>query len=176
MDFGRFSDGSSPLSLTCNEVSKMKVNRKISAGNPGNAAFQRIPGAARTVLGLAILMLALKIPSALFLLVQPSGIPGLVPEAGNSFAFIVILCWLFSSIVLLYKRHWIGAASTILLVIQSALGSIGIMSQGYIYWGAWQMANSLTCLALITAAILQKTFSIKHHTVQDEPTWSDRND
>lgn len=115
--------------------------------------FRGASGPARLALGLVLVILILKLPTAAIALLLPEGRGALVPASGGGKEVWISLSWTAFTLVAVGARHWIGAASAIWLLTLSAITGGRLLVAGHLVWGLWQMVGSLVGLAALAFAL-----------------------
>ena len=131
------------------------------ARHPG---FWRAAGPARLTLGLVLVILILKLPTATIALLLPEGYGTLVPASGGGKEVWISLSWTAFTLVAVGVRHWIGAVSAIWLLALSAITGGRLLFAGYLAWGLWQMVSSLVGLVALVLALRAGDFSRKRRS------------
>ena len=126
--------------------------------------FRGASGPARLTLGLVLVILILKLPTATIALLLPEGYGTLVPASGGGKEVWISLSWTAFTLVVVGVRHWIGAVSAIWLLALSAVSGGRLLVAGYMAWGLWQMVSSLVGLMALALALRAGGFSRKRRS------------
>jgi hypothetical protein len=146
------------------EAALMTTGTTELAAGARHAGFWSTPGPARLTLGLVLVILILKLPTATIALLLPEGYGTLVPASGGGKEVWISLSWTAFTLVVLGVRHWIGAVSAIWLLALSAVSGGRLLVAGYMAWGLWQMVSSLVGLMALALALRARGFSRKRRS------------
>lgn len=158
MDTGRFPNRPPPLSLILASWKVVAVAEFHSRDQTYTGSFWRTESRARVFLGLAIISLMLKIPQVVLAFFYRPEEDSFIPKPGDGAQLWVGVCWLFSTIVLLFMRHWVGLVSSVFLTVLSVVSAIGLVSQGYVLWAILQIITSVSCVIFLLGALVLKAF------------------
>lgn len=159
MDTGRFPNRSPPLSLILTSWKIVVVAEFLSRDQVYAGSFWWTKSRARMFLGLAIISLMLKVPQMVLAFLYRPGNDSFIPNSGDGAQLWVGVCWLFSTIMLLCMRHWIGLVSSVFLAVLSVVSAIGLVDQGYVLWAVLQIITSVSCIIFLLGALVLKAFS-----------------